>query len=298
VIVCSVPTVTTVTPVGGSPTYGTCEVEGNLNGFVDTADYTWAFTGPITARTATANPVGDVVLEGQTVFGPYDLSQKTGEECEEIVKVTLDVPVKQDYCGTANDEYQLPANKEGVAYTREENGDITATLTSDSFEFNTLPSGWVDNNDGTATYAFENTEWSTEPCLIEDVPGEGLFNDPCGVDNDTYTVPETPTDANWHYEVGGKVVKAGTYPGTGTVTIEAVPNEGYELPDGVLTSWSHDFTNKACPPFLAETGANIALPVMLLLGLLGTGLELKFGWFRTLFGRVRRWVMHVATPTA
>ena len=67
----------------------TCEAVGTLVG-TDTDDYTWVRTGPDTAAVLTATAVGEVTLTGTTVFGPYDLTILTGEEClgEQPVEVT------------------------------------------------------------------------------------------------------------------------------------------------------------------------------------------------------------------
>ena len=58
----------------------TCEAVGTLAG-VDTEFYTWVRTGPDSAAVLTATAVGEATLSGTTVFGPYDLTQLTGEAC-------------------------------------------------------------------------------------------------------------------------------------------------------------------------------------------------------------------------
>lgn len=58
------------------PTFipGTCLAKGKVE--TDTTNqYSWQVTGPENARVYTAVPAKDVTLEGQTVFGPYDLTQ-------------------------------------------------------------------------------------------------------------------------------------------------------------------------------------------------------------------------------
>lgn len=64
------------------------------------------------------------------------------------------------------------------------------------------------------------------------------FTDLSGTANDTYTIPAL-TGAI--YKVGGSTVPAGTYPGSGTVTVTAEAESGYAL-DGT-TSWSHTFSS-------------------------------------------------------
>ncbi|MDB5170252.1 MAG: putative serine protease, subtilase family [Candidatus Saccharibacteria bacterium] len=77
-------------------------------------------------------------------------------------------------------------------------------------------------------------------------PADVTFNDECGTTNDTYTVPTVVEGVQ--YIKDGQPVAAGTYPGTGTVTIvpQALPN--YVLAPGTPTSWSHAFTNEDCTP--------------------------------------------------
>lgn len=216
-----------------------------------------------------------------------------------ITIVIPGIPTVNDSCGTSNDQFDLPTT-EGIVYTRDGH-DIVATPADATHALGTLPSGWVDNGNGSATYAFLNVEWSSAPCPIEDTPGTVVFSDTCGVDNDTYTVPAIPDGANWQYEVNGKAVTAGTYPATGKVTVVAVPNDQYSFLDGVQTSWSHDFTNVACPPTLAFTGSNPTGLISLIVGLMLSGLTLlgvRYRWFAKLAGWWRRRKTIVSTPIA
>lgn len=63
------------------------------------------------------------------------------------------------------------------------------------------------------------------------------FTDESETANDTYTIP---TVAGVEYLVGGSVVGAGTYPGSGTVTVSARGAQGYVL-EGT-SSWSYTFS--------------------------------------------------------
>ncbi|GAB4065877.1 hypothetical protein GCM10028777_16820 [Angustibacter speluncae] len=64
------------------------------------------------------------------------------------------------------------------------------------------------------------------------------FSDVDGTASDTYTVPAVDGVV---YSVGGSPVAAGTYPGSGTVTVTAAAAPGYTL-DGT-SSWSYAFTD-------------------------------------------------------
>jgi hypothetical protein len=78
-----------VTPVAPVFTPPTCDGPGTLVG-TDTAQYSWARTGPDSAAVLTATAIGNVTLTGKTVYGPYNLTQLSGEEClgEQPIEVT------------------------------------------------------------------------------------------------------------------------------------------------------------------------------------------------------------------
>lgn len=63
------------------------------------------------------------------------------------------------------------------------------------------------------------------------------FTDEPGTASDTYTIP---TKTGVEYLVDGGIVAAGTYPGTGTVTVTAQATTGYELQG--TSSWSHTYS--------------------------------------------------------
>ncbi|HET6622840.1 MAG TPA: hypothetical protein VFG56_02815, partial [Candidatus Saccharimonadales bacterium] len=79
----------------------------------------------------------------------------------------------------------------------------------------------------------------------EVTPAAPTSHDVCGTANDTYTVPSTE---GVDYLVDGKVVKAGTYPGSGSVTVTAKAQDGYKLKGD--SSWTFQFTDEPCqqPP--------------------------------------------------
>ncbi|MCD4853789.1 hypothetical protein LN996_23520, partial [Arthrobacter sp. AK01] len=69
-------------------------------------------------------------------------------------------------------------------------------------------------------------------------PAAVTFTDKDGTKDDVYVVPST---TGVEYLVGGKVVAAGTYPGTGTVTVTARAKADYVLASGATASWSATF---------------------------------------------------------
>jgi hypothetical protein len=78
-------------------------------------------------------------------------------------------------------------------------------------------------------------------CPASVTPAAVTFNDLCGTDNDTYTIPETE---GVDYKIGGVTVDADTYDGVGKVTVNAVAQDDFTLTG--TTSWEHTFTNVAC----------------------------------------------------
>ncbi|MEE6272057.1 exo-beta-N-acetylmuramidase NamZ domain-containing protein [Georgenia sp. MJ206] len=69
-------------------------------------------------------------------------------------------------------------------------------------------------------------------------PDPVVFTDRSGTDADVFTVPATEGVV---YQRDGETVAAGAHPGSGEVTITAVPAEGYSFAWNVETSWTHTF---------------------------------------------------------
>ncbi|WP_127129607.1 LamG domain-containing protein [Georgenia sp. SYP-B2076] len=65
------------------------------------------------------------------------------------------------------------------------------------------------------------------------------FADNDGTATDTYTIPAV---TGVEYVLGGSVRAAGTYPGTGTVTVTARATAGHRIAAGAATRWSHPFS--------------------------------------------------------
>lgn len=84
------------------------------------------------------------------------------------------------------------------------------------------------------------TSWSTtfKATPYTATPAAVMFTDVDGTENDTFTVPAV---AGVDYLADGNVLPAGTYPGTGTVTVTARAQPNYVLSAGSVTSWSATF---------------------------------------------------------
>lgn len=68
-------------------------------------------------------------------------------------------------------------------------------------------------------------------------PTAPTFTDVSGTASDTYTIPAT---TGVDYQVGGTTKAAGTYPGIGTVTVNAIAQAGYTLLG--TTSWAYAYS--------------------------------------------------------
>jgi hypothetical protein len=136
-----------------------------------------------------------------------------------------------DQCATANDTFTVPTTP-GVIYS------VSAGSHSGSGLVNvtaSAASGYTLTGTTSWSHLFTNVA-----CPVPDThvtPAEVTFNDVCGTANDTFTVPTT-TGVNYSQT-------AGSHSGSGSTTVTATAQTGYIL-DGT-TSWSHTFTNVACP---------------------------------------------------
>lgn len=74
-------------------------------------------------------------------------------------------------------------------------------------------------------------------------PASVTFTDECGTINGTYSIPGT---TGVEYLVNGQVTGAGSYPGTGRVTVTARATTGYVLAEAATSSWDHTFDATAC----------------------------------------------------
>lgn len=70
------------------------------------------------------------------------------------------------------------------------------------------------------------------------IPTAVTFTEKEGTKGDTYTIP---TKSGVDYLIGGKVISAATYPGTGKVTVTAKARTGYILAPNSASSWTLTF---------------------------------------------------------
>ncbi|WP_426976342.1 hypothetical protein ACQCSU_16490 [Pseudarthrobacter sp. O4] len=84
-------------------------------------------------------------------------------------------------------------------------------------------------------------------------PAAVTFTEKEGTKGDTYTIP---TKSGVDYLIGGKVVSAGTYQGTGKVTVTATARTGYVLAPNAASSWTLTFKGllAGSTPTISGTG--------------------------------------------
>jgi predicted alpha-1,2-mannosidase len=186
-----------------------------------------------------------------------------------------------DRAGTENDTFTVPA-VEGVEYSVE--GAVVAAgvypgvgaVTVNARAAGAVPIAPGATTEWSHVFAATGGETPVDPTPL--VPNAVVFDDRAGTTDDTFTVPTT---VGVEYVLGGAVVAAGTYPGSGSVTVSARAAGPVPIAEGATTQWSHVFAttggaaSDVSPPTqndgLAWTGLDTSLPlgiaaVLLLLG--------------------------------
>jgi serine protease len=154
--------------------------------------------------------------------------------------VTPAAVIFADLDGTAEDTYTIPGT-DGVEYlvggkvvaAGAYPGSGTLTVSARAKTDYVLAQGVV-------------AEWSTtfKATPYPVTPAAVLFADREGTAEDTYTIPGTD---GVEYLVGGKVVAAGAYPGSGTVTVTARATTNYVIAPGATEEWSTTFQTTSAP---------------------------------------------------
>ncbi|WP_279234273.1 hypothetical protein [Microbacterium sp. SS28] len=187
-------------------------------------------------------PEADV---GQAQADPYPAPAPSPTSYPEVV--TLATPVADDACGTQNDMYVLPEDTAGVTYMSD-GPDIVAVIAT-GFVVENAPAGWVMEDDTTWRYAFNESNFTDEPCLIPVTLMPPVIVDECGMDNDSVTPPADTEGV--HYDWAS--------PDPNNLDIMATVQDGYvvePLPEGWVDNgdgtftyvFTYEFTDEACPP--------------------------------------------------
>lgn len=156
-----------------------------------------------------------------------------------------------DSGGTANDTYTIPATV-GIEYlVRSAGRDNVVAAGTYSYSTADMFFGFARTKPDYILAPGAISAWSktfqATPYLAS--PAAVTFTDKEGTNEDTYTIPAT---TGIDYLVSGRVVAAGTYPATGTVTATARAKPDYVLALGALPAWSTTFKST---PHLASPAA-------------------------------------------
>ncbi|UZN03101.1 RHS repeat domain-containing protein [Cellulomonas sp. S1-8] len=184
--------------------------------------------------------VGDSVVDSAvlidnlrigTVDDPATQCQKGATTNPTEIRVSATAPTQVDAFGTADDTYTIPAT-DGVDYAIEGTtvaaGEYpaTGTVVVDA----TAKAGYELSGPTQFTLVFTD--------ILEATATEPTWDDTWGTADDTYTIPSV---TGVEYSVDGTPVAAGSYPATGTVTVEAAATTGYGLTGP--SAFTHTFTD-------------------------------------------------------
>ncbi|MCC2322430.1 fibronectin type III domain-containing protein [Cellulomonas xiejunii] len=174
---------------------------------------------------------------GYAVSGPSQFTLVFSD----IAQVTATEPTWTDTWGTDEDTYTIPSVT-GVRYSVD--GDVVAPGTYPATGTVTVDAAATTGYDLTGATRFTHT--FTDIRQVTAV--EPTWTDASGTDEDTYTIPSV---TGVQYSVDGEAVAPGTYPATGTVTVDAAATTGYGLTGA--TRFTHTFTDITHVSALAPT---------------------------------------------
>jgi hypothetical protein len=209
-------------------------------GGVTKAAGTYAGSGTVTV---TAVAQTGYVLSGTTTWSHSFTNVACPCTCNENMPVTATIPTFYDVCGVQNDTYTIPS-KVGVYY--QVNGVTKAAGTYTAMGTLNIEAFALSGYELTGTHSWSHV-FTDVPCVTKVYPPRVIFEDLCGMENDTFTIP---SKVGVDYKINGNIVAAGSYNASdfavnGTVTVTAVAQAGYML-NGHVTSWTHHFTNESC----------------------------------------------------
>lgn len=171
-----------------------------------------------------------------------------------VTTVTPTAPTKVDPCGRANDGYIITATT-GVKYYKYNFWGADQELSAGFHAENDSAYIYAVAQDGyklTGSTAWWLKDYTNATCVTTVTPtAPTKATDPCGVQNDKYTIPATPGVI---YKVNDVEKAAGDYStgGSTSVTIKAYPASGAYALSGT-TEWTLSFNTDACPVTVTPT---------------------------------------------
>lgn len=177
----------------------------------------------------------------------------------QVVELTAEYDFFQDEAGTDNDSFTIP-DLEGVEfrvdgaivapgrYTGQAEGtvDIVATATGDYQFSKDLGIRDEDSGDyvseGLVSLSETEATWTHDFNMV--TPADVKFIDRSGSEGDAYVIPDVEGVSYYLAPIteGEQPLEAGENSSFGTVNIQAVADEGYELVDGAQTEWPYTFS--------------------------------------------------------
>ncbi|WP_240665985.1 hypothetical protein [Agromyces sp. LHK192] len=185
----------------------------------DTAELDWTTTYSPTQIVVTVAPkAGYALPPGTTTTWTFPINDAP---CPVILE---DEPDFLDTCGPDNEQLFVPADTDGVAWTKHESdGFVTVTATAKpGYAF----------ADGTKTeWRFELND---EPCIVP-VGGTPSVKDTCGPANEVVTVPADSETVDWEWSKTGS-----------TIVVTATPTAGNAFPEGAQREWTFTVDDGPC----------------------------------------------------
>jgi hypothetical protein len=257
-----------VTPAAVTFVAPTCEAKGtytipNTVGVEYKVGDAVKSAGTYTATTGTHVHVTAVAKTGYVLEGTTHWSYefKAPRNCDQVV-----TPTEPTFVAPTCDEYgsfTIPA-KTGVVYKVDDEVVTAGTYAVEDDEKITIKAYALEGYELTGTtkwsYSFEApTDCDEEQETV--VPTAVTFVAPTCTAKGTYTIP---AKEGVLYQIGGVTKAAGTYTAeNGTsVTVVAVADEGYELGEGAVKSWTYTFTAPTnCGQTLGTSTTTPSVPV-------------------------------------
>ncbi|MDQ0614481.1 streptogramin lyase [Microbacterium sp. W4I4] len=148
--------------------------------------------------------------------------------------------------GTGNHGYpKLAPGADGLLYGST-GGGIVFVLDPDTGDHEVLTTGnyVLPHTDGRLYFARgpEVLQATLTPGLAPGtvMPAPVTFHDPDGTHEDRYTIPEVE---GVDYVVNGIAMPPGIHAGSGSITVQAVAQECFSIPDGATSTWSFEFSD-------------------------------------------------------
>ena len=221
-----------------------------FNGLASNTEYSVSVTASTTLKTNTATATATkttwtALSSVAQVSDPTAVAVAAGTDS--TITATWGVPATMTGTGL---KYKLTLSTAGAPDTVVETASTSHTFTglaaNTIFTVRIQASITAENGVTTSTSAgvMTNVKTPLKAAPYPVSPAAVVFTDKDGTAADKYTVPAT---TGVDYLIGDMVVPAGTYPGTGTVTVTAKAKTDYILAAGATATWTATFKTDPAP---------------------------------------------------